>query len=158
MRRRDPAAAVFSEIEALQTHRELAASLAQKEGALVPVSTSAGRRVLLLIDDHVLTASIKSELETAGFEARAVGDFKQLVSWLLMASRPATVIFQPPRVDALRKAMVREIKRFAPSACLIAMMPSVAPAEVEVELGAGARVLAKDAPVAAIVDAVRTPG
>jgi hypothetical protein len=87
-----------------------------------------------------------------------VGNFKQLASWLLLASPPATVIFQPPRVDALRKAMVREIKRFAPSACLIAIVPSVAPEQAEIEVSAGARVLAQDAPIVAIVDAVRTPG
>jgi hypothetical protein len=158
MRRRDPAAAVFSEIEALQTHRELAASLAQKEGALAPMSSTAARRVLVLLGNRALESAMKSELETAGFETRTVGDFKQLVSWLLLASRPVTVIFQPPRVDVLRKAMLRELKRFAPSACLIAMVPSVAPEQVEIELGAGARVLAQDAPVGAIVDAVRTPG
>ena len=154
MRRRDPSAAVFSELEALQTHRDLAANLALREGALVAV-TSAARRVILLLDDRALEASLRTALQDAGFETHAVGDFKQLASWLLMASRPATVIFHPPRVDTLRKAMLREIKRFAPKACVIAI---AAPETAAVEIEGGARVLAHDAPVAAIVDAVRTPG
>jgi hypothetical protein len=62
MRRRDPAATVFSEIEALQSHRELAASLAQKEGVLLPLSSTAGRRVLMLLDDRALTKPPVSRL------------------------------------------------------------------------------------------------
>jgi hypothetical protein len=99
----------------------MSASSMRKEPVVAP---AVQKRVLVQIDDPALSRSLCAALAGAGFAVHAIGPFKDLAAWLLF-HRDATLVIALPSIDFFRKAVLREVRRLAPTVRIIALAPNV---------------------------------
>jgi DNA-binding NtrC family response regulator len=94
----------------------------RKEDAATPPIRN---RILLQVDDSALRRDLRETLARAGFEVDTVCAFKDLAAWLF-AHPDATLVIALPAIDFFRRAVLREVRRLAPTARIIALAAGVA--------------------------------
>jgi hypothetical protein len=99
----------------------MSAASVRKEPVAAPVMR---KRALVQIDDAAVSRGVCDALAGAGFVVHAIGPFKDLAAWLLL-HRDATLVIALPAIDFFRKAVLREIRRLAPTVRIIALATSL---------------------------------
>jgi DNA-binding response OmpR family regulator len=113
------------------------------------------KRVLVQIGDPALSRGVCDALAAAGFVVHAIGSFKDLAAWLLLHG-DATLVIALPAIDFFRKAVLREVRRIAPTVRIIALAASVTvDAQRDAEEAQVARLFTSAAAAAEIVGAIR---